>query len=99
MMVESIHDSRGYENLRRQLARQYDIARVEPEIQVTDVDLKGNRRLILTHHVRDGQVLNKSDCDNVLLYLAQIWGYGVKLLEVDVESGRTLRKHTAVPLP
>ena len=99
MMVESIHDSRGYENLRRQLARQYDIARIEPEIQVTDVDLKGNRRLILTHHVRDGQVLNKSDCDNVLLYLAQIWGYGVKLLEVDVESGRTLRKHTAVPLP
>lgn len=99
MMVESIHDSRGYANLRRQLARQYDIARIEPEIQVTDVDLKGNRRLILTHHVHDGQVLNKSDCDNVLLYLAQIWGYGVKLLEVDVESGRTLRKHTAVPLP
>ena len=99
MMVEAIHDKRGYEHLRRQLARQYDIARIEPEIQITDVDLKGNRRLILTHHVRDGQLLNKSDCDNVLLYLAQIWGYGVKLLEVDVESGRTLRKHTAVPLP
>ena len=99
MMVEAIHDKRGYEQLRRQLARQYDIARIEPEIQITDVDLKGNRRLILTHHVRDGQLLNKSDCDNVLLYLAQIWGYGVKLLEVDVESGRTLRKHTAVPLP
>ena len=99
MMVEAIHDRRGYEHLRRQLARQYDIARIEPEIQITDVDLKGNRRLILTHHVRDGQLLNKSDCDNVLLYLAQIWGYGVKLLEVDAESGRTLRKHTAVPLP
>ncbi len=99
MMVEAIHDKRGYEHIRRQLARQYDIARIEPEIQITEVDLKGNRRLILTHHVRDGQLLNKSDCDNVLLYLAQIWGYGVKLLEVDVESGRTLRKHTAVPLP
>ena len=99
MKVEAIHDHRGYGHIRRQLARQHDIARIEPDIQITDVDLKGNRRLILTHTVRDGQVLNKSDCDNVLLYVAQIWGYGVKLLEVDAENGRTLRKHTAVPLP
>ncbi len=77
MMVEAIHDRRGYEQIRRQLARQYDIARIEPEIQITEVDLKGNRRLILTHHIRNGQFLNKSDCDIVLLYLAQIWGYGV----------------------
>ena len=99
MKVDAIHDQRGYETIRRQLAKQYDIARFDPEIQITDVDLKGNRRLILTHNVHDGRLLQKADCDAVLMHLAQLWGYGVKLLEVDAESGRTLRKHTAVPLP
>ena len=83
----------------RQFARQYDIARIEPEFQITEMDLKGNRCPILTHHVRDGQLLTKSDCDNVLLWLAQIWGYGVKLPEVEAECGRMLGRRTVAPLP
>ncbi len=99
MLVDAIHDERGYEHVRRALAHHYDLSRSEPDIQITDVDLKGNRRLILTHYVRDGMLLGKSDCDSVLVHLAQLWGYGVKLIEVDNQSGKTLRKHTAVPLP
>jgi hypothetical protein len=31
--------------------------------------------------------------------LARLWGYSVRLLEVDASTGKTLREHSAVPLP
>ena len=39
--VEAIHDERGYRRVRRALARQYDVALLDPDIQVVDVDLDG----------------------------------------------------------
>jgi spore cortex formation protein SpoVR/YcgB (stage V sporulation) len=97
--VRAIHDERGYEAVRRVLARQYDIAYVDPDIQITSVDLKGDRKLVLTHYARDGIVLDKPTCDEVLVHVAQLWGYAVKLLEVERSTGKTLKEHNAVPLP
>ncbi len=45
--VDAIHDERGYRRIRRELARQYDVGFIDPNIEVVDVDLAGDRRLML----------------------------------------------------
>jgi stage V sporulation protein R len=57
--VEAIHDEAGFRDVRRALAAQYDLARHEPDIQVVDVDLTGDRRLMLEHRVLDGRLLEE----------------------------------------
>jgi spore cortex formation protein SpoVR/YcgB (stage V sporulation) len=51
MRVAAIHDERGYRKMRRSFARQYDVAWLDPDIEVVDVDLEGDRRLILHHKI------------------------------------------------
>jgi spore cortex formation protein SpoVR/YcgB (stage V sporulation) len=97
MRVASIHDEQGYRDVRRRLARHYDVAAQDPDLQVTDADLSGSRRLVLTHHVRNGILLEKAEAERTLQYLAQLWGYRVKLIET--EEGRTLKEHEALPMP
>jgi spore cortex formation protein SpoVR/YcgB (stage V sporulation) len=97
MRVAAIHDEQGYRDIRRRLARQYDIAVQDPDLQVTDADLSGSRRLVLTHQVRNGILLDKAEAERTLQYLAQLWGYRVKLIESD--DGRVLKEHEALPMP
>jgi spore cortex formation protein SpoVR/YcgB (stage V sporulation) len=97
MRVAAIHDEQGYKDIRRRLARQYDVAVQDPDLQVTDADLSGSRRLVLTHHVRNGILLDKAEAERTLQYLAQLWGYRVKLVESD--DGRVLKEHEALPMP
>jgi len=97
--VTAIHNERGYRTVRRLLARQYEVGVQDPDIRVTDADLSGGRRLTLTHSARDGILLDKSERDRTLQHLAQLWGYRVKLLEVDGVSGKLLREQEMLPLP
>jgi spore cortex formation protein SpoVR/YcgB (stage V sporulation) len=97
--VDAIHDPRGYKRVRRALARQYDVGRTDPDIQVEDVDLMGDRKLILTHRVLDRQMLDPADARQVLQHLADLWGYGVVLREVDANTGAALREHQATARP
>ena len=91
--VTGIHDESGYRDVRRGLARSYDIAELEPDIQVVDVDLAGDRRLILQHRVRNGVTLDKADTKRVLRYIASLWGYPVRLVEIDAATDRWLHEH------
>ena len=97
--VEAIHDDSGYKNVRRMLARQYDVSQQDPDIQVTDADLSGSRRLVLTHFVRNGILLDKDECDRTLMHVARLWGYRVRLVEVDAVTNKKLREHETLPLP
>ncbi|MGE3914943.1 MAG: SpoVR family protein [Hyphomicrobiaceae bacterium] len=99
MRVEAIHDEQGYRKVRRMLARQYDVSTQDPDIQVTDADLSGSRRLVMTHFVRDGILLDKEECDRTLMHVARLWGYRVRLVEADAASGRKIREHETLPLP
>jgi len=81
--VDAIHDERGYRRVRRELARQYDVGFIDPNIEVVDVDLAGNRRLMLRHAVVKGARLNEGDAKRVLQHLADLWSYDVSLVEVD----------------
>jgi spore cortex formation protein SpoVR/YcgB (stage V sporulation) len=99
MDVAAIHNERGYRDLRRRLARHYDVATQDPDLQVTDADLSGSRRLVLTHHVRNGVLLERTEAERTLQYLAQLWGYRVKLVETEGDGGRVLKEHESLPMP
>lgn len=99
LAVEAIHDEAGYRDIRRQLADQYDLSKREPEIEVTEADLRGNRRLVLTHRVRRGRLLDKRECNRTLRHIANLWGYRVRLIEVDSESGASLNEYDVVAMP
>ncbi len=99
LTVEAIHDESGYREIRRQLAAHYDLTRREPEIEVVEADLKGNRRLVLRHRVRDGRLLNKEDCNRTLHHVANLWGYRVRMIEIDAEVGNTVSEYDVVAMP
>jgi spore cortex formation protein SpoVR/YcgB (stage V sporulation) len=96
MEVTAIHDERGYRNIKRALSKHYDVAHRDPDIQIVDVDLTGDRKLILQHRVLDGITLAESDAEKVLQHVADLWGYDVKLLEQD-DSGTVHAEHVASP--
>jgi stage V sporulation protein R len=94
--VDAIHDERGYRRVRRELARQYDVGFIDPNIEVVDVDLAGNRRLILRHTVVKGAQLNEVDAKRVLQHLADLWSYDVSLVEVDA-ADTILKEYVVSP--
>ena len=98
LLVENIHNERGYRNLRKLLARQYDLAYLEPDIQIVDVDLAGDRKLVLHHRVTNGVLLDEADAKAVLRHVANLWGYEVQLVEVSAVSDAILKEH-AVAAP
>jgi stage V sporulation protein R len=53
----------------------------------------------VTHGVRNGVLLDKTEAERTLQYLAQLWGYRVKLVETDLDSARVLKEHEALPMP
>jgi spore cortex formation protein SpoVR/YcgB (stage V sporulation) len=96
-LVDAIHDERGYDRVRRALARQYDPGHRDPNLQVTGVDLKGNRRLELTHRLNNDVPLTEQDALAVLGYVADLWGYEVHLHGVDGDGTERYRHEAAPP--
>ncbi len=99
LRVQSIHDERGYRRIRQALARQYDIAWQLPDIQVVDVNLAGDRKLIVQHRALNRVLLDEADARHVLQHLADLWGYDVLMKEVDPDGGAVMKEHAASPRP
>ncbi|MBU6406416.1 MAG: SpoVR family protein [Alphaproteobacteria bacterium] len=97
LKVAAIHNERGYRQLRRALSRHYDVARRDPQIQVVNVDLEGDRKLVLQHRVINGILLENDDAQRVLQKLADLWGYEVLLLEVDDADDEVIEEYRAEP--
>jgi spore cortex formation protein SpoVR/YcgB (stage V sporulation) len=83
--VSAIHDETGYRTLRRMLAEQYDLGSREPNIQVYDVDLRGDRSLTLRHFQYDRRPLGES-VDEMLRHIRRLWGFDVRLEAVDAQG-------------
>jgi spore cortex formation protein SpoVR/YcgB (stage V sporulation) len=94
--VDAIHDERGYRRVRRELARQYDVGFIDANIEVVDVDLAGDRRLMLRHTTVKGAQLNEADARRVLQHLADLWTYDVALVEVDA-TDHVLKDYVVSP--
>jgi len=97
LLVNAIHNERGYRTIRSALADTFDVVKQDPEIEIVDVDLDRDRRLLLQHRVHNGIMLKKNDTELVLHRLAELWGYEVRLVEVDAGSERVLRTYDAEP--
>jgi stage V sporulation protein R len=74
------------------LGRSYDIAQLDADIQIIDVDLAGDRRLVLHHRVSNGVLLDEDEANLVLRHIANLWGYEVRLVEIDAETEMSLRE-------
>ena len=98
ILVDAIHNERGYRRVRRELSRQYDVGVIDPNIEVADVDLAGDRRLIVHHTVVNGALLQEHDLKLVMQNLADLWSYDVTLKEIDA-TGTVLKEHGATPRP
>ena len=89
--ISAIHDDAGYQALRESLSRQYDISAREPDIQVWNVDLRGDRALTLRHVQRNHMAL-REDSQEVLKHVARLWGFDVHLESIDSQGRVAMRK-------
>ncbi|MDZ5458153.1 SpoVR family protein [Azohydromonas lata] len=94
--VSAIHDEQGYRRVREALSRQYDLGTREPNIQVWNVNLRGDRSLTLRHMQHQDRPLADT-AQEVLRHVARLWGFGVHLESVD--SRGEVRKRWSVPAP
>ena len=94
--VSAIHNDSGYRHVREALSRQYDLSFHEPNIQVWNVDVRGDRSLTLRHTQHNNRPLN-DEVKEVLKHVGRLWGFMVRLESVD-RHGK-VSKQWEVPLP
>ena len=80
--VSAIHNESGYREIRQKLSEQYNLSLNEPNIEVYDVDVKGDRSLTLRHTPHNRVPLANSS-EKVLKHLHRLWGFTVKLKTTD----------------
>jgi stage V sporulation protein R len=88
--VSAIHDDAGYRRVREALAHQYDLGSREPNIQVWNVNLRGDRALTLRHAQHNSRPL-ADGVQEVLKHVARLWGFPVHLESVDADGDVTQR--------
>jgi spore cortex formation protein SpoVR/YcgB (stage V sporulation) len=97
LLVSAIHNDDGYRTLRQTLSQQYDLGAREPNIQVWNVNLRGDRGLTLRHTRHQGRPLT-DDVQEVLKHVARLWGFGVQLESVGGDGEAPVLVHS-VPAP
>ncbi len=97
LAIGAIHDESGYRTLRNALADQYNLGSREPDIQVWNVDRRGDRSLTLRYTSRNRRDLG-GDWQAVLAHAAFLWGFTVRLEEATAGGEvRFLGEHVPAP--
>lgn len=96
LTVPAIHDEAGYRTIRELLAAQYNLGNREPNIQVWNVDLRGDRSLTLRHQQHNRKPLGEST-ESVLKHLHRLWGFNVHL--ESWQDDRRVNAYHMPPLP
>ncbi|WP_290705016.1 SpoVR family protein [Amphritea sp.] len=81
MQISAIHNDEGYQKVREDLAASYNIGNREPNIQVYNVNVRGDRSLTLRHYMHNLQPLGE-DTNEVLKHVHRLWGFEVHLESV-----------------
>jgi stage V sporulation protein R len=77
--VTAIHDDEGYRALREALSAQYNLGNREPNIQIYEVDVRGDRSITLHHQQFNRQPLEPNSAQEVLKHIHRLWGFDVHL--------------------
>jgi stage V sporulation protein R len=94
--VSAIHDDAGYRQLRSAISQQYDLGTREPNIQVWNVNRRGDRMLTLRHFQYQDRPLGDSTLE-VLKHAARLWGFGVSLESVNSKGDISKQWSVASP--
>ncbi|MBT4963155.1 MAG: SpoVR family protein [Francisellaceae bacterium] len=89
--VSYIHNEAGYQKVRELLSKQNNLSFAEPNIQVFNVDHKGDRSLTLQHVMSDRRKLGSEEAQEVLKHLHYIWGFDCHLHSID-DKGNIVSK-------
>ena len=89
MAISAIHDDEGYLKLRQKLSTQYDLSYREPNLQVFEVDYRGDRTLTLRHYKSLRRPLSDST-DEVLKHLYRLWGFDVQIETVEEDDSTSV---------
>lgn len=81
--VSSIHDDGHYKEIRKALANSYEISNMVPDIQIDNVNLKGDRAMTLVYKPLSGKMLN-NDTQKTIEHVKRLWGYDV-IIVIDDE--------------
>lgn len=90
--VQAIHDEGGYQLIREMLAEQYHLSHQEPNIQVYNVNRKGDRSLILRHIQHNRRPLGTNTAE-MLKHIHRLWGFNVHLESINEKGEVTQRYH------
>ncbi|MGY6213685.1 SpoVR family protein [Methylolobus aquaticus] len=83
--ITGIHDEAGYRAVRQRLSDQYNLGNLEPNIQVYDVDTRGDRSLTLRHYRHNRRPL-ADNADEMLRHVRRLWGFTVFLESVEPDG-------------
>ena len=76
--ITHIHDEEGYKHLRELFSTQYNLSMNEPNIQVVDVNINGDRSLSL-HHIQHNRRPLTDEAQEVVKHLHRLWQFDVHL--------------------
>ncbi|WP_133406737.1 SpoVR family protein [Parashewanella tropica] len=85
LTISAIHNEQGYREIRQQLSQQYNLSNLEPNIQVHNVKVNGDRSLTL-RHVPYNKMPLSDDHQEVLKHMHRLWGFDVHLEEEKFEN-------------
>ncbi|NAW86840.1 SpoVR family protein [Photobacterium halotolerans] len=85
--VNAIHNEEGYRAIREKLSSQYNLSNNEPNLQVWNVALRGDRSLTL-RYVPHNRIPLSDSYNEVLKHLHRLWGFDV-ILEEELSDGRS----------
>ncbi len=97
LFVSAIHDDEGYQEVRDNLSEFYNLGNRDPSIQVYDVQVEGDRSLILAYTQYQGRRLDERTYPEVMKHVARLWGFEVKLDCYDGVSDHPERLCSASP--
>ena len=87
--VTDIHNEQGYQAVRQSLAAQYNLSQIEPNIQITKVDVSGDRSLTL-EYTPHAEIPLANNIDEMLRHVYRLWGFDVKLYKVSANGTKKL---------
>ncbi|MBU1436969.1 MAG: SpoVR family protein [Gammaproteobacteria bacterium] len=83
--VAAIHNNEGYQQIRSMMSAQYNLSNIEPNIQVWNVDVSGDRSLTL-RFVPNNRVPLSDSYHQVLKHLHRLWGFTVRLEQLNEDN-------------
>lgn len=83
--ISAIHNEEGYRAIRQELSAQYNLSNLEPDIQIWNVNLRGDRSLTLRYTPQNRAPLAKSRRE-VMKHIHRLWNFDVYMEQINEEG-------------